>query len=268
MSDGTQLAEIAAEVHGNDFHGIAPRPSKAPERPHYTGERQALEAVDAAREDKQRRQIAASEEPETEAADDAAPRWSDADIRDLTYFQNTAQHQAASAQSFAARYQRSLRDAGARSFEELQRYDPAEAAALQQEFAPIWEGAQQVQAMHQTITANLHERALHAAASKLHKDLPDLEANKGAFVSWCLDQGYTREQVLGETNPEVIKLAYRAFQSENRQTARAKQPKFRRTPRRQPEPGPEQTAMNRLQQTGKIDDALAVITARRQRSRA
>ena len=264
----TALAEVAAETYGERFQGEARDRLPKKNRDHFESVDEALSVVKANRDnapEQPKKAIRAEPAPSTNEDSAAAPevRWSDQDLADLETFRGTAHHASHAAQQFAARYQKALADVGARNFEELRENDPAEAAALQQDFRPIWQATQQVQQMRNQITAALHERQLAATAEQLHRDLPDLERRKDEFIDWCAEQGYTREQVLAETDPERIKLAFRAFKAE---TKGAKAPKFRKkAPRvpKKPDNSAADRARDRLRSTGSIVDAVELLKARR-----
>ena len=267
MSDqpGTDLAEVASEAYGERYVGRENTP--APRERFDTVEQAAARLRETRKPETSGRQVRKETPPQTqddgsEAETSPAMRWSDQDIQDLATFNSAAERQAAAAQGFAAKYQRTLRQLGAASFEELKEADPAEASALQQEFIPIWKGAQHVQQMRNTIAAALRERELDAAAAQLHRDLPDLAQRRDEFISWARDQGYSDEQILGEQNPELIKMAYRAFKAETRPTA-TKAAKFRKQTRPQKSNSAVDKARDKLRSTGRMDDAVALLQARR-----
>lgn len=177
---------------------------------------------------------AARQAQEAKQAEEAAPRWSDADVKDLTVYQQAVQRQDAGAQQFQVAYHQTLQEHGARNFEELQQKAPAVANQFADAYQTLVRGAEIIQIATERIEHNLANRQVEEARVEVFNEFPDLkdEAHKESFISWLEGQGYSREQILAERNPEIVKLAYRGFRAEQKSTPKGKIPKRKPGPKK------------------------------------
>jgi hypothetical protein len=234
-------------------------------RPHYGNERQALDVLRGEREVAETPEV---EKPAVETERDepeSTARWSDADVRDLGIYQAAVQRTTAAAQDFQARYRAALQEHGVSTFEQLQAANPKLALRLKDDFRPIGEAAQWVQAATETIQYNVAVRQIEAERERLHAEIPALadETTREEFIEWLTRQGYSRDQILSVTDRSLVRLAWRSYQAEQPPKSI---PKAKNRPSRKPQGNDEVSqARERLRRSGKMDDALAVLTARRQK---
>ncbi|MEQ9002339.1 MAG: hypothetical protein RIE74_02120 [Pseudomonadales bacterium] len=226
-----------------------------PERMEKLAETVQEKAAEALRE--------ATGDDETES--ETAPKWSDADLRDLSTFQTwTQRYQAADAALRQAdakltdQITKTMADHGASSFEELRRANPGVAAALAADVRKLQEHAQQIDAAGQhiakaatTIETNLTQRQISAAQTKLFRDYPDLadEDVRSKFAGYVASStGYSVEEIGNIQDPKVVRGLIKAFWKpfQNEHATSSKNLRIPKGKRRQAAPAARSRAMPSL----------------------
>ena len=222
----------------------------------------------SASEHKTRDRIAKAFQPTERTAHEtdsgAQPQWSPEDVQAINQFQ-------AAARQFEADRQRAIAEFGHVDLAALEKSDKARAVqvgadireragSLAQRYQMLEQAGQQIElagAVKQLVAVrDTEQRKLEAAEPRL----ADAGLRK-QLGQWLVDEmGFTQNEVNGVFDSRLVRLAFRAMEGQPQKKSAGTIPTIQR-PRKQTDE--VSRAFSRLRRTGTVDDALAVLSARR-----